>query len=178
MNLKTLYFFLLSLLISTSCKDKANGADNHDGGMDSKPRNHKFTNALAQETSPYLLQHAHNPVDWMPWGQKAFDLAKEQNKLVVVSIGYSSCHWCFVMEQESFEDEEVAKLMNENYINIKVDRDERPDVDAVYQTALQMVNGFGGWPLNAIILPDGKPIYLGTYHEKDNWMAVLSNFSN
>ena len=176
MNLKTLYFFLISLLLFSSCKDKANKANNQNEVVGSS-QDHKFTNALIEETSPYLLQHAHNPVDWMPWGQKAFDLAKEQNKLVVVSIGYSSCHWCFVMEQESFEDEEVAKLMNENYINIKVDRDERPDVDAVYQTALQMVNGFGGWPLNAIILPDGKPIYLGTYHEKDNWMAVLSNFS-
>jgi len=173
MKLQYIHLIVLTLCSVISCKNSVK----HDSQVSQQlEEDFKYTNALIKETSPYLLQHAHNPVDWMPWGQKAFDLAEHQNKLVVLSIGYSSCHWCFVMEEESFEDEQVAKLMNEYYISIKVDRDERPDVDAVYQTALQMVNGFGGWPLNAIILPNGKPVYLGTYHEKEKWMTVLSNF--
>ncbi|MBT9190099.1 thioredoxin domain-containing protein [Zobellia russellii] len=138
---------------------------------------HKYTNALANETSPYLLQHAHNPVNWRAWSQEALDDAKKENKLVLVSIGYSSCHWCHVMEEETFENEEVAKIMNDNFINIKVDREERPDVDQVYMTALQLISGNGGWPLNVITLPNGKPLYGGTYHTKDQWEKVLTKIS-
>ncbi len=134
---------------------------------------HAFTNDLIHETSPYLLQHAHNPVKWRAWSPEIFEEAKKENKLVLVSIGYSSCHWCHVMEAETFEDEEVAKMMNENYISIKVDREERPDVDQVYQTAIQLLGQSGGWPLNAITLPNGKPLYLGTYLPKSQWNEVL-----
>jgi len=140
--------------------------------------NHKFTNALADETSPYLLQHAHNPVNWRPWSQQALEDAKKENKLVLVSIGYSSCHWCHVMEEETFEDEEVAKVMNESFVSIKVDREERPDVDQVYMTALQLISGNGGWPLNVITLPNGKPLYGGTYHTKEQWTQVLTKISD
>lgn len=130
------------------------------------------------ETSPYLLQHAHNPVNWKPWSKKALELAKEKNQLIVLSTGYSSCHWCHVMEEESIEDEQVAKLMNENFVSIKVDKEERPDVDIIYQTALELVQGSGGWPLNAIMLLNGKPVYLGTYHDKTSWQSVLAKFSS
>lgn len=139
---------------------------------------HKYTNALADETSPYLLQHAHNPVNWRPWSQGALQEAEKEKKLVLVSIGYSSCHWCHVMEKETFEDEEVAKIMNENFVNIKVDREERPDVDQVYMTALQLISGNGGWPLNVITLPNGKPLYGGTYHTKEQWTKVLAKISD
>lgn len=139
---------------------------------------HKFTNALADETSPYLLQHAHNPVNWQPWSQEALKEAETEKKLVLVSIGYSSCHWCHVMEKETFEDEAVAKIMNDNFINIKVDREERPDVDQVYMTALQLISGNGGWPLNVITLPNGKPLYGGTYHTKEQWTKVLTKISD
>lgn len=130
-------------------------------------------NALINETSPYLLQHATNPVDWVPWSREALDRAKSEGKLILVSIGYSSCHWCHVMESETFEDQEVADLMNEYFINIKVDREERPDVDNVYMTALQLITGNGGWPLNVITLPNGNPLYGGTYHTKEQWTQVL-----
>ncbi|MCK5367624.1 MAG: thioredoxin domain-containing protein, partial [Cyclobacteriaceae bacterium] len=109
---------------------------------------HKFTNHLIHESSPYLLQHAHNPVNWYPWGKEALDKARNENKLIIVSIGYAACHWCHVMEHESFEDEEVAKFMNENFVAIKVDREERPDIDQVYMNAVQLLTGSGGWPLN------------------------------
>ncbi len=138
---------------------------------------HKYTNALVNETSPYLLQHAHNPVNWNAWSKEALERAKKENKLVLVSVGYSSCHWCHVMEEETFEDEEVAKIMNTDFINIKVDREERPDVDQVYMTALQLMKGSGGWPLNVITLPNGKPIYAGTYHTKEQWNKVLVEIS-
>ncbi|QLG47178.1 thioredoxin domain-containing protein [Costertonia aggregata] len=138
---------------------------------------HKYTNALIDETSPYLLQHAHNPVDWRPWSQEALDEAKKENKLVLVSIGYSSCHWCHVMEEETFENDTIAELMNENFINIKVDREERPDVDQIYMTAVQLMQGDGGWPLNVITLPNGKPLYGGTYHTKEQWQKVLTKIS-
>ncbi len=131
------------------------------------------TNSLIHETSPYLLQHAHNPVDWCPWGDGAWEKAKRENKLVLVSIGYSSCHWCHVMERESFEDSATAKLMNENYVCIKVDREERPDVDQVYMNAVQIMTGRGGWPLNCFTLPDGRPIYGGTYFPNEEWKEVL-----
>ncbi|MEE3225230.1 MAG: DUF255 domain-containing protein, partial [Bacteroidota bacterium] len=138
---------------------------------------HTYTNQLIEETSPYLLQHAHNPVDWQPWSDAAFAQAKEENKLVVVSIGYSSCHWCHAMEEETFSQEDVAQVMNENFINIKVDREERPDVDQVYMKAVQLITGKGGWPLNVIVLPDGKPLYGGTYHKKDEWLQLLNSLS-
>ena len=133
----------------------------------------KHSNALVNETSPYLLQHAHNPVNWMPWGEEALEKAKKENKLVIISIGYSACHWCHVMERESFEDSAAAALMNEHYISIKIDREERPDVDQIYMTAVQLMTGRGGWPLNIVALPDGRPVWGGTYFPKDNWMKAL-----
>jgi uncharacterized protein YyaL (SSP411 family) len=123
----------------------------------------KFTNRLINETSPYLLQHAHNPVDWYPWGEEAFAAAKKDNKPVFLSIGYSACHWCHVMEHESFEDEATAAIMNNLYINIKVDREERPDVDSIYMNVVQMLTGHGGWPMSVFLTPDKKPFYGGTY---------------
>lgn len=138
----------------------------------------KYTNALAEEASPYLLQHAHNPVDWMPWGDKAFDKAKAENKLVLVSVGYSACHWCHVMEHESFEDTAVARVMNENFVCIKVDREERPDVDEIYMTAVQLMTRQGGWPLNCFTLPDGRPVYGGTYFPQDQWLSVLEQLAS
>ncbi len=134
------------------------------------------TNALINETSPYLLQHAHNPVNWMPWRDSTWEQARKENKLVIVSIGYSACHWCHVMEHESFEDSVVAQIMNDHFVSIKVDREERPDVDQVYMDAVQIITGHGGWPLNAICLPDGRPIYAGTYFPKENWKQVLLYF--
>ena len=137
-----------------------------------------FTNRLINETSPYLLQHAHNPVDWYPWGDDAFNKAKKENKLVIISIGYSSCHWCHVMEHESYEDTTVANLMNNYYVSIKVDREERPDIDQVYMDAAYILTGRGGWPLNVIALPDGRPVFAGTYFPKDDWMKVLKYFED
>ncbi len=121
------------------------------------------TNRLAQETSPYLLQHAHNPVDWFPWGEEAFAKARSENKPVLLSVGYSACHWCHVMERESFENPQIASLMNELFVNIKVDREERPDVDHIYMSAVQMLTGRGGWPMTVFMKPDGQPFYGGTY---------------
>ena len=134
----------------------------------------KYTNHLIKESSPYLLQHAHNPVNWYPWGKEALDKAKKENKLILVSIGYSACHWCHVMEHESFENEMVAKIMNENFISIKIDREERPDIDQIYMKAVELISGRGGWPLNCIALPDGRPIYGGTYFPTDNWLKMIS----
>lgn len=136
----------------------------------------EHTNELINETSPYLLQHAHNPVNWTAWNEKSWMHARTENKLVIISIGYSACHWCHVMEHESFEDTVVAKLMNEHFICIKVDREERPDVDQIYMDAVQLITGRGGWPLNAIALPDGRPLYAGTYFPKENWKQVLNYF--
>ncbi|MEM9836691.1 MAG: thioredoxin domain-containing protein, partial [Bacteroidota bacterium] len=136
-------------------------------------------NRLQYSTSPYLLQHASNPVDWYPWGPEALERAQREDKPIIVSIGYSTCHWCHVMERESFEDETVAAFMNEHFICIKVDREERPDVDRVYMEACQAISGGGGWPLNAILLPDTKPIYAGTYfppkplHNRPSWLELL-----
>ena len=124
---------------------------------------HKFTNHLVKEKSPYLQQHAHNPVDWYPWGEKAFALAKKDNKPIFLSIGYATCHWCHVMERESFENEKVAKLMNKAFVNVKVDREEHPDIDAVYMKVCMMLTGSGGWPLTIIMTPDQKPFYAATY---------------
>ncbi|XP_063362190.1 spermatogenesis-associated protein 20 [Cydia amplana] len=128
----------------------------------------KHTNALVSEKSPYLLQHAHNPVQWYPWSQEAFDKAKKENKLIFLSIGYSTCHWCHVMEKESFENEEVAKIMNENYINIKVDREERPDIDRVYMLFITATTGSGGWPMSVFLTPDLLPVTGGTYFPPEN----------
>lgn len=136
---------------------------------------HTHTNKLIEESSPYLLQHAHNPVDWYPWGEEALEKAKKEQKLMIVSVGYAACHWCHVMEHESFEDTVVASLMNKHFVSIKVDREERPDIDQVYMDAAQIMTGQGGWPLNVICLPDGRPIYAGTYFPKDNWIKVLNS---
>ena len=131
-------------------------------------------NHLINETSPYLKQHAYNPVEWYPWGDEALARAKKEDKLLLISIGYSACHWCHVMAHESFEDSTVAALMNKYFINIKIDREERPDIDQVYMDAVQLMNeGRGGWPLNAIALPDGGPLFGGTYFPKDQWLNIL-----
>jgi uncharacterized protein len=138
------------------------------------------TNRLSEETSPYLLQHAHNPVDWYPWGEEALAAARTQDKPILVSIGYSACHWCHVMERESFEDSATAHFMNENFINVKVDREERPDLDHIYMDAVQAMTGSGGWPLNVFLTPEAKPFYGGTYfpprpiHNRNSWTEVLS----
>ncbi len=124
---------------------------------------HKHTNRLSAETSPYLLQHAHNPVDWYSWGEEALERARAENKPILLSIGYSACHWCHVMEHESFENEEIARMMNENFVNIKVDREERPDLDQIYMNAVQMMTGHGGWPMTVFLTPEGVPFYGGTY---------------
>jgi uncharacterized protein YyaL (SSP411 family) len=123
----------------------------------------KYTNRLADETSPYLVQHSHNPVDWYPWGEEAFERAKAEDKPVLVSIGYSACHWCHVMEHESFEDEVTARIMNDNFINIKVDMEERPDVDQIYMSFVQLTTGRGGWPMTVFVTPDKLPFFGGTY---------------
>lgn len=136
-------------------------------------KNFEFTNKLINETSPYLLQHAHNPVEWYPWGDEALEKARKENKLLLISIGYSACHWCHVMEHESFQNKKVAAYMNANFVCIKVDREERPDVDMVYMSAVQLLTGRGGWPLNCIAMPNGKPLYGGTYFSKYNWMKML-----
>lgn len=143
-----------------------------------KDTKHKYTNELINESSPYLLQHAHNPVNWYPWGEKALTKAKKENKLIIISVGYAACHWCHVMEHESFEDAEVAKYMNDNFVAIKIDREERPDIDQIYMNAVQLITGSGGWPLNAITLPDGRPIYGGTYFPKKDWLQMLKEVKN
>ena len=130
-------------------------------------------NELHLESSPYLLQHAANPIYWKAWNDAALARAREENKLIILSVGYSACHWCHVMEHESFEDEEVAAIMNRHFISIKVDREERPDIDATYMKAVQLMTGQGGWPMNVVLLPDGRPVWGGTYFRKDNWIASL-----
>lgn len=140
---------------------------------------HKFTNRLANESSPYLLQHAHNPVDWYAWGDEALQRAQTEDKPILVSIGYAACHWCHVMERESFESEATAQLMNQHFINIKIDREERPDLDHIYMDAVQAMTGSGGWPLNVFLLPDGRPFYGGTYFppvrafNRASWPEIL-----
>lgn len=136
------------------------------------------TNRLIHETSPYLLQHANNPVDWMPYGDEALALAKSLKKPLFISIGYSACHWCHVMERESFTDEAIAKLMNKEFVCVKVDREERPDIDAIYMQSVQIIGGRGGWPLNCFALPDGKPIWGGTYFRPDDFLELLNNVAN
>jgi len=168
-------FYILNFILFyflTSC-----GQSQHKN-IDMNSTEHKFTNQLINESSPYLLQHAHNPVDWYPWGEKALEKAKKENKLIIISIGYAACHWCHVMEHESFEDEEVANFMNKHFVSIKVDREERPDIDQVYMNAVQLITGRGGWPLNCIALPDGRPIYGGTYFPKEQWLDMLNQVLN
>ena len=133
-----------------------------------------MANRLAQETSPYLLQHAENPVDWFPWGPEALDKAKREDKPILLSIGYAACHWCHVMAHESFEDDETARLMNERFVNIKVDREERPDLDGIYMQAVQAMSGHGGWPMTMFLLPDGSPFYGGTYFPPDDRHGIPS----
>jgi uncharacterized protein len=135
-------------------------------------------NRLQKETSPYLLQHAQNPVDWFPWGEEALNKARTENKPILVSIGYSACHWCHVMEHESFEKNEVAEVMNQHFVNIKIDREERPDIDAIYMDSVQAMGVQGGWPLNVFLMPDGKPFYGGTYFPQQNWLQLLSAINN
>src|SRR3954467_6799374 len=130
-------------------------------------------NSLARAASPYLRQHQDNPVNWVEWNDEAFARAKSENKLVLVSVGYAACHWCHVMAHESFEDESIAEIMNRLFVCIKVDREERPDVDQIYLEAVQLMTGRGGWPLNCFILPDGRPVYGGTYFRPDQWKDVL-----
>ena len=139
---------------------------------------HKHTNELINETSPYLLQHAHNPIHWKAWNDNTLAEAKEKNRLIIISVGYAACHWCHVMEHESFEDIEVAQVMNDNYINIKVDREERPDIDQVYMNAVQLLTGSGGWPLNVVALPDGRPVWGGTYFKKKQWINTLTQIAD
>jgi uncharacterized protein YyaL (SSP411 family) len=156
------FLFCLSLFIGCSNKEIAIS---------------KASNDLINETSPYLLQHAYNPVNWKAWNPETLALAKKENKLLVISVGYSACHWCHVMEEESFENDSIAKIMNANFISIKVDREERPDVDKVYMNAVQLMTGSGGWPLNCIALPDGRPIFGGTYFTKEQWSKILISIS-
>ena len=161
---------LVSLLIIFSCQTQKQSSMK-------TPKQHEYTNALIHESSPYLLQHAHNPVRWQPWGDKALEEAKKTNKLLIISIGYAACHWCHVMEHESFEDPTVAKLMNTYYVPVKVDREEHPDVDKIYMSAVQQLTGRGGWPLNVVALPDGRPVWGGTYFPKQHWMQALKQIA-
>ena len=159
-NFPKLNFYILILSIIFSCNSEVN-------------INSINKNQLNKETSLYLKQHSENPINWQRWSNSIFDVSQELDKLLVISIGYSSCHWCHVMEEETFTNDSIAKVMNDNFINIKVDREENPDVDQAYMTASQLMTGMGGWPLNVITLPDGSPIYAGTYHSTSQWDDIL-----
>ncbi|MGE5944719.1 MAG: thioredoxin domain-containing protein [Flavobacteriales bacterium] len=163
---KTFTLLFLLPIILFNCKSET-----------SKDMTHPHTNDLIHETSPYLLQHAHNPVNWNAWNDKTLEKAKSEKKLLLISVGYAACHWCHVMEHESFEDSLVAQVMNRDFINIKVDREERPDVDQIYMSAVQLMTGSGGWPLNVIALPDGRPVWGGTYFKKEQWIDILNQIS-
>lgn len=157
---------LFALFLLQACQ-----SENGDEGQ------HAYTNQLIHSNSPYLLQHAHNPVNWYPWGEAALEKARKEDKMLLLSVGYAACHWCHVMEHESFEDTTVARIMNEHFVSIKVDREERPDIDAIYMTACQMASEEGcGWPLNAFALPDGRPVWAGTYFPKKQWIEILRYF--
>ncbi len=143
-----------------------------------KSSSHTHTNRLANESSPYLLQHAHNPVEWFPWGEEALQKAKNEDKPILVSIGYSACHWCHVMEHECFEKDDVAAVMNDFFVNIKIDREERPDLDHIYMDAISAMGLRGGWPLNVFLTPDAKPFYGGTYFPQEHWLNLLGQISN
>ena len=163
------YFFVLFLAtILVSCTTSKN----------ENVKSHVYTNDLIKETSPYLLQHAHNPVNWKAWNANTLQQAKDENKLMIVSIGYAACHWCHVMERESFEDSTVASVMNASFIPVKVDREERPDVDQVYISAVQLMTGRAGWPLNVITLPDGRPVWGGTYFQKKEWIQAIEQIQS
>ena len=159
-NVIKVNFYILILSVIYSCNSGVN-------------INNVNQNQLNKETSLYLKQHAENPINWQRWSSSIFDITQELDKLIVISIGYSSCHWCHVMEDETFANDSIANLMNENFVNIKVDREENPDVDQAYMTASQLMTGMGGWPLNVITLPDGSPIYAGTYHTTSQWDDIL-----
>ena len=159
-DLSKVKFYVLILLLIYSCNSEVN-------------INSVNKNQLNKETSLYLKQHSENPINWQRWSNSIFDISQELDKLLVISIGYSSCHWCHVMEEETFTNDSIAKVMNDNFINIKVDREENPDVDQAYMTASQLMTGMGGWPLNVITLPDGSPIYAGTYHTTSQWNDIL-----
>ncbi|MFT4662620.1 MAG: hypothetical protein ACI8XB_002911 [Patiriisocius sp.] len=164
--------FIILFVAVLGCDSNPN-AQQMNNDQEGRKKNH-----LAKETSPYLLQHQYNPVDWYPWGDEAFEKAKSENKLVLISVGYSACHWCHVMEHESFENDSIAALMNKNFVCIKVDREERPDVDQVYMNAVQLMTGRGGWPLNCFALPDGRPFYGGTYYQTGQWAKILEQLSD
>ncbi len=170
--MKNIYSILFIYLFSLASCGQAQNTK-----LNMNTSEHKYTNQLIHESSPYLLQHAHNPVNWYPWGREALDKAQKENKLIIISIGYAACHWCHVMEHESFENEEVASYMNEHFVAIKVDREERPDIDQVYMNAVQLIDGRGGWPLNCIALPDGRPVYGGTYFTSEQWIDMLTKVS-
>ncbi len=172
---KYLFILLVSALLSLAAACNTGAGSSTQNGHSGE---HAYTNALVNESSPYLLQHAHNPVNWYPWGDEALQKAQKEDKLLIISVGYAACHWCHVMEHESFEDTTVAELMNEKFVNIKVDREERPDVDQIYMDAVYLINQRGGWPLNAIALPDGRPIFAGTYYPKSDWLELTKYFSN
>jgi len=180
--LKMILLLIISGIIFASCGNKDPQSKVSEKREETSV--HKFTNHLIDETSPYLQQHAHNPVDWYPWGEEAFEKARTENKPILVSIGYAACHWCHVMEHESFENEETAKMMNELFVCIKVDREERPDVDQIYMTFVQMTTGSGGWPLNVFLTPQLEPYYGGTYFPPDDrygrpsWQKTLKMTSN
>ena len=159
-NFPRVNFYILILSLTFSCNSEVN-------------INSINKNQLNKETSLYLKQHSENPINWQRWSNSIFDVSQELDKLLVISIGYSSCHWCHVMEEETFTNDSIAKVMNDNFINIKVDREENPDVDQAYMIASQLMTGMGGWPLNVITLPDGSPIYAGTYHSTSQWDDIL-----
>ncbi|WP_245167551.1 thioredoxin domain-containing protein [Croceivirga sp. JEA036] len=161
--MKKLQLALLTIILLTGCKNNQ------------EAMKHKYTNALIEETSPYLLQHAHNPVNWEAWKPEVLERAQKENKPLLISIGYAACHWCHVMEDEVFENDSIAAYMNQNFVNIKIDREERPDVDQIYMDALQMMTGNGGWPLNIVALPDGRPFWGATYLPKENWTKSLES---
>ncbi|MDH4296692.1 MAG: thioredoxin domain-containing protein, partial [Cyclobacteriaceae bacterium] len=158
--------FCFQLITLTNCGQRSNQQDK--SGL----------NRLQNAGSPYLQEHADNPVDWYEWGPEALAKAKEENKPLIISIGYAACHWCHVMERESFMDSTVARMMNENFVSIKIDREERPDIDQIYMQAAQLISGRGGWPLNAFALPDGRPFYAATYFPKEDWMSLLQQVAN
>lgn len=158
-----LFFYSTSLLFTVNCQGQTAKQSQNENGL----------NRLADASSPYLQQHADNPVDWYEWGEEALEKARKENKPLLISVGYAACHWCHVMEHESFEDTTVARIMNENFVSIKIDREERPDIDQIYMEAAQLMTGRGGWPLNAFALPDGRPFFAGTYFPKEQWINVL-----
>jgi uncharacterized protein YyaL (SSP411 family) len=167
MHVRNLVFLCLAVIVLTDCTQGKR-----------KGQGQNALNRLQFASSPYLKEHADNPVDWYEWGNDALEKAKRENKPLLISIGYSSCHWCHVMEEESFMDTAVARIMNENFVSIKIDREERPDIDQIYLNAAQLISGNSGWPLNAFALPDGKPFYAATYFPKEQWIAILKQLKD